>query len=463
VSLRPYQEAAIESAREAIRGGRTRIVLVAPTGSGKTHVAAAIIGMIRGRALFMAHTEEIIGQTSAKLAAAGVHHGIIKAGFRPTPSTVQVASVQTLFRRLEQRPEAEVVILDECHHVGARTFRAVVDAYPEAIILGFTATPYRLDGQGLGDVFQELVQVAQVSELIADGHLVPTVVYGARPVNLRDVPIVGGDYARGALGAAMGAVTGDVVSHYHRFAAGRAAVCFAVTIEHSRALVERFGPIARHVDANTPNRAALLAGLGTEYQVLVNVGITTEGWDLPRIGCVIMARPTMSRGLHRQMIGRGMRPWGDKTECLVLDHAGNCQRHGFVEDPETHTLAGRERRKREDVAPVTQCAECFRVYPSTEPVCPNCGAARPYHARRVKEVSGDLVRVDRASYYRADQQAGMLRRWVQEQEEKGFKVGYPAVRFRRAFGRWPTPRELATARRTSSTQPSLLSPRFQGL
>jgi superfamily II DNA or RNA helicase len=186
MNLRDYQIKVIEDFQREIAAGKKRIIIVAPTGSGKTIIASAIIKSVieqRRGVLVVAHRREIIQQTSDKLHANGVPHGIIMAGERDRPlEFVQVASIQTLWSRAVQRenmdlPPAKLLVIDECHHCPAKTYRKIIEAYPNAIILGLTATPCRGDGRGLGGIFEVLIECPQVAELITQGYLVKTRVY----------------------------------------------------------------------------------------------------------------------------------------------------------------------------------------------------------------------------------------------------------------------------------------------
>jgi superfamily II DNA or RNA helicase len=188
-----------------IAAGRRRILLVAPTGAGKTVIAAARIAqeIAHGRrVLFLAHRRELIQQASAKLYAIGVDHGIVQAGFPTRPGEkVQVASIPTLHRRAVRTtvmdlPPADLVVVDETHHVRARSYRQILDAYPDAVILGLTATPCRGDGRGLGNVFEVIVECPPVAELIELKFLVTTRVYAPTRPDLSGVQVARGDYWR---------------------------------------------------------------------------------------------------------------------------------------------------------------------------------------------------------------------------------------------------------------------------
>ena len=206
--LRRYQRDVIDEFNRRIDDGHRRILLVAPTGAGKTIIGAEIIGdTARGMSpvLVLAHRREIIGQTSRKLYAAGIAHGIIQAGSPARPlELVQVASIQTLWARAMYRqsmdlPPAHLLVVDEAHHCPAETYRKIITAYPEAVLLGLTATPCRGDGRGLGGIFDTIVECPQVADLIAQGYLVKTRVYAPVDPDLKGVRTVAGDYVESQL------------------------------------------------------------------------------------------------------------------------------------------------------------------------------------------------------------------------------------------------------------------------
>jgi len=200
--LRPYQAHIAAKFERLIAQGKRRVIVVAPTGSGKTVIACAIIATTPRRALVISHRREIVKQTSDKLAAAGVAHGVIQAGdekkLRPL-AAAQVASIQTLHARAIRSstmpmPLADLVIIDEAHHACAATYRKILEAYPDAIVLGLTATPCRGDGRGLGGIFETMIECPQVADLIIGGFLVKARVYAPVNPDLTGVRTVKGDY-----------------------------------------------------------------------------------------------------------------------------------------------------------------------------------------------------------------------------------------------------------------------------
>jgi superfamily II DNA or RNA helicase len=226
-TLRPYQISVIEELEAAIAAAKRRILIVAPTGSGKTVKAAEIIARtVRkgGKVLVLAHRREIVAQTCRKLHDVGVEHGVVQAGFPTRPGEpVQVASIQTLHARAVRSrrfelPPADLVVVDEAHHAPAKTYRKLLDLYPHAVVIGLTATPCRGDGRGLGDLFEELIECPSVGELTKLGYLVPAQFYAPSRPNLDGVQVSRGDYGEAQLAEVMNthALVGDVISHYFR-------------------------------------------------------------------------------------------------------------------------------------------------------------------------------------------------------------------------------------------------------
>ena len=346
--------------------GARRVLLVAPTGSGKTLMAAELVRLARGRdkrVLFLAHRRELIQQAHRKLYAAGIDAGIIQAGFEPRPEQpVQIASVQTLWARAfrgtrSEKPSADLIVVDEAHHVRARTYQGILNSYPEAAILGLTATPCRGDGRGLGNVFDALVECPPVQALIDLDFLVGTRVYAPSTPDLTEVRVERGDYVESQLAERVNTdqLVGDIVEHWHRLAAPRKTVVFATGVAHSIHIRDEFrrsGVLAEHIDGKTPaeERDAILARLSRgEIDLVTNCMVLTEGWDQPDVSCIVLARPTKHMGLYRQMIGRVLRPAPGKDYALVLDHAGATWQHGLVEEPVTWTL-NQDRRAENPIA-----------------------------------------------------------------------------------------------------------------
>lgn len=410
VPLRPYQADAIERVREAFRGGARAPLLVAPTGAGKTVMFSYIAGTTaeRGkRVLILCHRRELIRQASHKLYDAGVQHGIIAPGFTPTRDLVQVASVQTLGRRLHQeRGAPDLIVVDEAHHAVAGQWSTICAAYPRALLLGVTATPERLDGRGLGvsagGCFDSLVLGPTVMDLISGGFLTPTRIFAPpQGLDLSGIRTKAGDYDSHDLTDEMSRprVVGDAVEHYGRHAAGLPAILFSPSVAHAQTMADAlcadgWRAVAASGSTPGPQRDAAIAGLATgAVQVLCSCDLISEGLDVPAVGAVILLRPTQSLGLYLQQVGRGLRPAPGKTHLIVLDHAGNTVRHGPPQTERAWSLDGRPRK--EPAPPTRQCPECFAVF-EPAPVCPECGFAFPVAGRTgraIDHVHGDLMEI----------------------------------------------------------------------
>jgi len=365
-----------------------RVLLVGPTGCGKTVVA---VGLIRGairkdkKVLFLAHRVELITQAKQRLVSHGVKKsdaGTILSGEPENRAAkIQVASVQTLARR--EKPHADIVFIDEAHHAAAATYRKILDAYPGAMVYGLTATPYRLDGKPLGDLFDEIIESDKPSKLIDGGWIqrprVWTVPIEER-ANISKVKTTAGDFNVGQLDTESNKkkLVGSIVDHWKRLADGRPTVCYAVSIRHARRISREFnvaGVKSKVLSGETPTieRAELLRMLRDgEISVLVNCMVLTEGWDCTEVRCAIVARPTMSQSLWFQMCGRIMRP--GELQPIVLDHAGNALWMPLPGDDIEHSLDSEQRK----TGPVREakektCKECGnRLFLGCR-VCPNCG------------------------------------------------------------------------------------------
>ena len=445
--LRRYQADAVQELRQLIRDGYKRILLVAATGSGKTTVACYMINSAAKRghqSIFLAHRKELIDQCSNRLDSEGVDHGIIKAGNkRLVPHLpVQVASVLTLIRR--DKPNAKIFIIDEAHRARAKSYMKVLESYPDSIVIGLTATPYRLDGKGLGDIFQTIAQVSSVAELTQLGFLVPARVFTTPMMpSMAKVHKKRGDYDTKETSDLVDkqSIIGDICAHWKKHAAGRCTICFAVTRVHARHIQDAFianGISAGYVDGSMAERVREeeLAKLGAgHYTVMCNVGILTEGYDLPKVSCIILARPTASTALYLQMAGRGLRIWKDKTDCIILDHGGNTRVHGFVEDDRVYDLEGLKKAdsKTEKTVKIKTCESCFNIYKGT--VCPECGHINKSRNNEIKEGEGELVELKFSETF--TEQKEYFYRCLMEQNKNGYKESYAAVRYKERYGRWP--------------------------
>ncbi len=460
VRLRPYQIQAIERVHEHVAAGARRLVVVLATGGGKTTIAVEIIldAIARGQSvLFLAHRRELISQTYRRLVQMGVpeHDVGVLMGNDPRRrpgAKVQVASVDTLRNRA--KPKADIVFIDECHRALARSYQEIAACYSDAVHLGLTATPYRADGRGLGDAYQELVVVASPSRLIAEGYLVEPSVFTVPREHLPDLSSVhtrAGDYEGRELEDAVNrkSLVGNIVEHWLELARGKRTVAFAVSVEHSKNIAARFveaGIPAEHLDGTTPaaERDAILARLERgETQVVANCNVLCEGWDQPSVKCAILARPTKSTGLYLQQAGRILRPWNDER-AIILDHAGCAVEHGLPQDDREFSLDGRKKSGRRGPveAPTKVCASCCAVVAVACRTCRECGSEFPAPERVPEERKGVLVSAEQArEEYLLDEWEKLNHKAI----ERGYKPGWVYYRFKEKFGRGPPQRSVAIA------------------
>lgn len=406
ITLRPYQESGIADIRAAFGKGARAVCYVAPTGSGKRVLFTSIAesqSRLGKRAWILVHRRELLSQASAELTAEGVYHGVICAGITPDyHAPVQVASIQTIRNRLGKVQRTDLIILDECHHAVSPTWRVAIATQPQAKVLGVTATPCRLDGKGLGHIFDALVLGPRVSTLMEAGFLAPFRAF-APPSNIDTgrVHTVAGDYDRAELeeAAAKSTITGDAVREYARHGNGAPAIVFGISVAHAEHIAAAFnaaGFRAASVDGKMPKaqRDSNIGGLANgRIQVLTSCDLISEGLDIPAVGCAILCRPTKSLGLYRQQVGRALRPGPGKV-ALILDHAGNIERHGLPDEEPEWTLEGAKRKPK--AAGVKICQECFAAYTGAR--CPECGAVpKPPTGERpgLQHVEGDLVEFKR--------------------------------------------------------------------
>ena len=440
--LRPYQEQAIASVRIAVMQA-DRALLVMPTGSGKTVVFSEICRLAREKkrkVLILVHRRELIKQASDKLKKAGVRHGIIASGFNPSRSPVQVASVQTLIRRLNTSSfTPDLIIIDEAHHAVAGSWDKIIGHFADAKIIGVTATPARLDGRGLGTHFSTLVSGPSVAQLTKLGFLSQHRVF-APPViaDLSNVRTRAGDYASDQLSAAMDrpTVTGDAVSHYRQLADGLPAIAFCCSVAHATSVCASFnaaGYRAKLVTCNLPieERDEAISGLADgRTQVLCSVDVVSEGTDVPAVSAAILLRPTQS-ALYLQQVGRILRPQSGKI-AIVLDHVGSTLKHGFVDDVRVWDLESKPKRQRKDepAVQVRQCPSCFAAF-KPQPVCPMCGHEFPVKPKReLTEREGELKELrrldalDRIEKKKEIGRARTLPELLALAKKKGYKPGW---------------------------------------
>ena len=418
MQLRSYQIKAIDSLRYSFNTkGKKSPLLVMPTGAGKTVVFAAIskaISQNEKNVLILVHRRELIDQASKKLKNIGVNHGVIAAKYKSSQNNIQIASVQTLVRRLIKNTfNPHYIIIDEAHHAAAGSWRKIIDHFKDAYKIGCTATPIRLDGRGLADYFDDLVKGPGVAKLIKDKYLAPYKVF-APPlkINLDKVKTLGGDYQKKELEKQIDSadIIGDAVQQYKKHADGLPAIAFCISIKHATDVCNKFKDAGYkaaivHGEMKVDDRDKAIKGLGNgKIQILTSVDVISEGTDVPDVSAAILLRPTKSEGLYLQQVGRVLRPKPDKT-AIILDHVNSTRTHGFVDDKREWSLHSQKKKKKKgEVAPhVETCKKCFATYKPT-PVCPVCGYQAENRERFIKQEEGELEELKRKEQAETEKQ-----------------------------------------------------------
>jgi superfamily II DNA or RNA helicase len=402
MQLREYQNLIISSVREKLRTGCRSVLIHSPVGSGKTALTAYILSRSAQngkQCWFMVHRRELIKQSLDTLTKFGTTPSVVSSGFEYHENKIQIVGVQSLKGRKQSLYTPDIIVWDECHHLGAKTWEAIYSQNPQAIHIGLSASPERLDGKGLRKYFSEIVHGPSVEWLINSGFLAKFKYLAPHRPDLTGVHKRGGDYASEDVQEIMSKVTGDVVQHYTAHAKGKRAIMFCVNIKHSIQMVDAFkaaGLPAEHVDGGVSSAdrdAAISRFRNGETLVLSNVDLFGEGFDVPAAEAVILCRPTQSLALHTQQVGRSLRPHQDKEQAVILDHAGNAYRHGLPDTPHSWNLDGKQERLRRDKEyeeNVTVCKICFSAMEPGRSICPYCKSPLEKKDRTPKMSPGEL-------------------------------------------------------------------------
>lgn len=425
--LRPYQVRAIEDTRKAFAEGNKRVVLVSPTGSGKTVIGIEIIkqALARGRrCLWIAHRRELVYQAARRMTQ---DVAILMSGERVEAHDITVASVQTIVARgITALPPADLVVLDECHHAVAESFAIVLAQYADAWVLGLTATPERADKVGLWNSFEALVNGPKMSELVNDGHLVPSRVIA--PNTSRDW------------------LAQDTVGSWLQWAKDKRGFIFSRSVDASQAVtrgLHAHGIRVAHISAETPKKERdkiINEFRNGETDVLCNVDVLTEGFDAPEAEACLVARKMGHRSTWLQTVGRVLRPDGRKTHGLIIDPTGNVHRHGLPEADRTWTLEGGRLRASDD-APIYVCRACGSAYRASAAKCPFCGEPRQMEEPVKKEhsVVPALMAEVRPLLPNAtrDRKRATLERLRRIARKRGYRPGWVYYKYKATYGEAP--------------------------
>lgn len=445
ITLRPYQQQFIDDVREQFKLNHKRVVGVAPCGAGKTIMTGWMIkeSERRGkRSIFFVHRHELIEQTAKTFANLDIPFGVIEAGTAFNPNLpVQIASVQTLARRIDKIPSPDFLICDECHHILANTYKKILNAFPDAFLLGVTATPLRMGGITLCDVFSSMVQSLTVDELINLGNLTPFRYFAPETdIDLSNVRTKFGEFVERDLEKAMSKpkIIGNIVDTYKKIADSKSAICYCVNVFHSKSVAQAFldaGIPATHVDGETPKSERTTAVdkfRRGQIKVLCNAELFGEGFDVPNCQAVILARPTQSLTLFIQQALRPLRPDPNDPNkvAIIIDHVQNYIRHGYPNENHNWSLDDNSNppKKSSSEAPVKICPKCGCVVPLGTQFCPHCGYAflpdfKTGHIVEVTPLQNKSVPQERIKHAFTKPEEFMT-----IATERGYKIGWVAYK-----------------------------------
>jgi len=404
------------------------------------------------RVAITAPKREIVEQLAGRLRGDGCRVGVVAPWEAPDyDAPVQVASVPSLVSRLRagHPVRADLLLEDECHHGVAGQWREIHAAFPDARRLGLTATPARLDGRGLSEAYDTLVEGPSIEELIDGGFLVRPRTWAPAVPDLEGVRRSGADWSRGDLErllARRGAVA-DALGWWRKIAAPDArTVAVCVSVEHARALADEFAAagvrsgVLLGCQKDGERKEALERFAAGDLDLLASVDCLIEGVDVPACDTLLMCRPTLSEIVWRQAGGRPLRLHPGKTEARIIDLAGCALRHGTLDETPAWTLEGGAQRKRPAVngEASRRCSACFGVWAAAEgPVCPYCGSAPAPRQRTQREIQAELREIEKAEAQRLakarrgeEARARTLEDWLAIAKARGYQPGWAFQRHR---------------------------------
>ncbi len=432
--LRKYQTDIINDVKTAYRKGRQAPCIVLPCGGGKSVIVAEIAKRTAqkgNRVLFIVHRKELCDQIRNTFETWGVDMDLCTIGM-----------VQTICRHIEKIQPPALIITDENHHSKANSYIKIYKAFPHARRVGVTATPVRLDGSGLKGVNDELVIGVNAKWLIENHYLAPYDYYAPSMVDLTEIKTVRGEFDTKSAEKIMlkRAIFGDVISNYKKLADGKQAICYCVSVKHSLAIAEAFnaaGIDARHIDGETPkperDRIIEMFRNG-QIDILCNVDLISEGFDVPDCECAILLRPTKSLTLYIQQSMRCMR-YKPGKRAVVIDHVGNYARFGLPDADRQWTLEGRPKQekntKQDDKEKTIQCDKCFRVFPAVVKgkrvmICPYCDNLLVSSRRDIKEEKQAVLQKIEGFVlsYDSPDQCNSYSELLSYAKKKGYKSGW---------------------------------------
>lgn len=435
ITLRDYQQDLYDKSREAFRHGKRRPLVVAPCGAGKTFLFLAMSkeASKKGEVLVLCHRRELIAQHIRLFEENGIDM-----------TNIRVESVFTEVNRLDQHEPPALIVLDEAHLSRSNSWVTVIEHYGSRCV-GFTATPCRLDGRPLGDVFDELIEGVDVKWLIENKRLSPYEYYAPRTVDVSGLKSSYGDFSVNDVEPLVmdKAIYGDVVGSYKKIANGKKAIAYCVSVKHSKEVVEAFnsaGIKAAHIDGETPTaeREQIMADFREgKITVLSNVSLIVEGISIDDCECCLLLSPTESLARFIQSSMRCMRYKEGKT-AIIIDYVGNYTRHGMPDSPRDWELKKPAKKfqhqKSDGTFTIRQCPKCFKVFEASD-TCPYCGEPYPLHPREIKAIEDiEIKRLEAEEIARLEKQRKQERMEVGRATTKaelmeiakarGYKIGW---------------------------------------
>lgn len=465
MQLREYQTRGIDLLREHVAQGLRKVVLAVPTAAGKSYLSAQIIAnaLEKGKTvLWLIHRRNLVHQFRSTLEEFGITPGIIMSGIESdTKLPCQICTIQTYSRRLDLDAtynnrffiDADLVLVDEAQRSISKTYQDVLSLYHDKIIIGTTATPMGPQGRGLGEVYESIIDVVGVKELTNQGYLAPVRYFAPASPDLEGVKIAMGDYVIKQLDKRINKpkLNGDVVENWLKYGEDKQTIVFCINVKHSVAICEEFvkrGVAAEHLDARSSDEERddvfrrMKAG---DTRVVCNVALYQEGLNTPAVENVVIARPTKSIGLYRQMCGRGMRIAEGKDSLRVFDHGNVINEHGFLEDEVFWNLSGKEiawrKAPKADSEPkLCKCKACSQIFKGGK-VCPRCGSELQSFGRKIEASDVELTELKKKRKSNRDydwvekrQFMGMLQYLEQK---KNWNPGRKAHLYKLYFGVFP--------------------------
>jgi len=434
IKLRPYQEDYIKALRDSFSKGNKRIVLCAPTGSGKTVMFSFMVKSAserQKRCLILTDRKELFSQSNGSLKKLGVQTDLIKPNENVKfESLVTVAMLQTINRRRNKLEyihflsTIDLLIIDEAHK---QSFDWVFEFLKkDCFVIGATATPFRDGNQReMKEFYNSIIQVIDTQDLIDNGSLNQCKTFGV-PVDLKGIKTKGGDYDQQQMGNKFTEMKlyHNVYENYVRIANGKKTIVFCPNVDSSRVLVEDWkfmGLNAKHVDCymNDNERNDVIDWFKeTPGAIISNYGILTTGFDVPDIECVILYRATKSLPLFLQMVGRGSRLSDGKQNFILLDFGNNIQSHGFWEDRRVWSLEKKKKREKVGLKSVKSCPKCSFIVPTKVTECPNCGHKWKQKQDKIKET------IDLIELLKKPKSTLSIVELMQIQQAKGYKKAW---------------------------------------